>query len=51
MLELLKMLFSKKFKEEYSKKLASDYNEANNRIEEIYTEAITEYRKLKEQAA
>ncbi|WP_155594204.1 MULTISPECIES: hypothetical protein [Clostridium] len=50
-MRILKMLFSKKFKEEYSRKIANDYNEINNRIEEIYTEAITEYNKLKEQAA
>lgn len=50
-MRLLKILFSKKFRQEYSKKLISDYNEANDMVEEIYISAINEFKGLKDKTA
>ena len=50
-MRLLKILFSKRFQQEYSRKLIINDNEINNKIEEIYINAINEYNKQKEQAA
>lgn len=50
-MRLLKILFSKKFRQEYSKKLVSEYNKTNDMVEEIYTAAINECKELKHKAA
>lgn len=50
-MRLLKILFSKRLQQEYSRKLIINYNEINNKFEEIYIYAINEYNKQKEQAA
>lgn len=36
MMNLLKFLLSKKYREDYSKKILSDYNEATYKLEQIY---------------
>lgn len=50
-MRLLKILFSKKFRQEYSKKLVSEYNKTNDMVEEIYTATINECKELKHKAA
>lgn len=50
-MKLLKILFSKKCRLEYSKKFINNYNEISNRIEEIYLEASNEYNALKDYVA
>lgn len=50
-MRLLKILFSKKFRQEYSNKLINDYNEANDMVEEIYISAINEFKELKDKTA
>ncbi len=49
-MKLLKILFSKKYKREYSEKVIRDYNEIVNRTEEIYME-VKDYNKLKNKVA
>lgn len=36
MMNLLRFLLSKKYRVNYSKKILSDYNEANDKLEQIY---------------
>lgn len=50
-MKLLKFLFSKKFRQEYSNGVINHYNEICNEIEKIYLEASNEYNLLKEKAA
>lgn len=50
-IKLLKILFSKKYKREYSEKVVRDYNEVVNRTEEIYMEALKDCNKVKNKVA
>ncbi|MFL0266675.1 hypothetical protein [Candidatus Clostridium radicumherbarum] len=50
-MKILKLLFIKKWKQEYSQKFISDFNEINKRIEEVYLEVSNDNNSIKDSVA